>query len=80
MQLKGYADLPLLERVNRPVAAGSALVRHLADAVVGSLPIEERVNLVSETLLIVGGRAEESTLPTGTFHIHPSIWRFTPQL
>jgi len=49
------------------VEAGSALVGYLADAVVGSLPIEERVSLVGETLLIVGSRAEESTFPYGFF-------------
>ncbi|MBU1747545.1 MAG: hypothetical protein KKA73_07645 [Chloroflexi bacterium] len=49
------------------VDAGSALVRHLADAVVGSLPIQERVSLVGETLLVVGNRAEESTFPYGFF-------------
>lgn len=51
----------------RDVAAGSALVGHLADGVVGSLPIEERVGLVGETLLVVGSRAEESTFPYGFF-------------
>jgi len=51
----------------RDVAAGSALVRHLANTVVGSLPIKERVNLVGETLLIVGSRAEKSTFPYGFF-------------
>lgn len=51
----------------RDVAAGSALVGYLADAVVGSLSIEERVGLVGETLLIVGSRAEESTFPYGFF-------------
>lgn len=49
------------------VAAGSGLVRHLETAVVGSLPIEERVGLTGETLLIVGSRAEESTFPYGFF-------------
>jgi hypothetical protein len=38
-------------------------VGHLADAVVASQPIEERVKLMGETLLIVGSRAEESTFP-----------------
>jgi len=51
----------------RDVTVGSALVRHLEGAVVGSLSIEERVNLVGETLLIVGSRAEESTFPYGFF-------------
>ena len=42
-------------------------LRYLADAVVGSLPIKERVDLVGETMLIVGSRAEESTFPYGFF-------------
>ena len=49
------------------VGAGSALIGHLSDGVVGSLPIEERVGLVGETLLVVGSRAEESTFPYGFF-------------
>jgi len=51
----------------RDVAAGGALVRHLGDAVVGSLSIEERVSMVGETMLVVGSRAEESTFPYGFF-------------
>ena len=51
----------------RDVSAGSALVRHLADAVVGSLSIAERMGLVGETMLIVGNRAKESTFPYGFF-------------
>ena len=51
----------------RDVSAGSALVRHIEEAVVGSLSVEERINLVGETLLIVGSRAEESTFPYGFF-------------
>jgi hypothetical protein len=42
-------------------------IGHLADAAVGSQPIGERVKLMGETLLIVGSRAEESTLPYGFF-------------
>lgn len=49
------------------LAAGSALVRTLETAVVGSLPIEERVRLRGQTLLILGSRAEESTFPYGYF-------------
>ena len=49
------------------MADGSSLVRHLGKAVVGSLPIEERVTLVGTTLLVVGSRAEESTFPYGFF-------------
>jgi hypothetical protein len=51
----------------RDVATGSTLVGYLVDAVVGSLRIEERIDLVGETLLIVGSRAEESTFPYGFF-------------
>jgi hypothetical protein len=49
------------------VAAGVALVRRLETTVVGSLPIEERIALTGETLLVVGSRAEESTFPYGFF-------------
>jgi hypothetical protein len=49
------------------VAAGSALVQYLAKGIVGSLPIQERVKLVGDTMLIVGSRAEESTFPYGFF-------------
>jgi hypothetical protein len=51
----------------RDGSAGSALVQHLGEAIVGSLSIKERVGLVGETLLIVGSRAEESTFPYGFF-------------
>jgi len=61
------APLRVVFCYRRDVAAGSVLVRRLEEAVVGSLPIEERVNLVGETLLIVGSRAEESTFPYGFF-------------
>jgi len=61
------ARLRVIFCYRRDASAGSALVRYLADAVVGSLPIEERVDLVGETLLIVGSKAEESTFPYGFF-------------
>ena len=61
------APLRVVFCYRRDVSAGSALVRRLEEAVVGSLSIEERVNLVGETLLIVGSRAEESTFPYGFF-------------
>jgi hypothetical protein len=51
----------------RDASVGSALVQRLADDVVGSLPIAERVRLVGETMLIVGNRAEGSTFPYGFF-------------
>lgn len=49
------------------VAAGSALVRHLAAAVVGSLPLAERADLPGEVLVVVGNRAEGGTFPYGYF-------------
>jgi len=61
------ARLRVLFCYRRDVEAGSALVRHLEKAVVGSLPIQERVSLTGETLLIIGSRAEESTFPYGFF-------------
>jgi hypothetical protein len=61
------APLRVVFCYRRDVSAGSALVRRLEEAVVGSLSIEQRVNLVGETLLIVGSRAEESTFPYGFF-------------
>ena len=61
------APLRVVFCYRRDVSAGSALVRRLEETVVGSLSIEERVNLTGETLLIVGSRAEESTFPYGFF-------------
>jgi len=61
------AQIRILFCYRRDVAAGGALVRQLEETVVGSLPIEERVNLVGETLLIVGSRAEQATFPYGFF-------------
>ncbi len=62
-------DLPIPLYVGK--TAGSALVQHLADAVVGSLPIAERMGLTGETMLIVGNRAEESTFPYGFLSAGP---------
>lgn len=61
------APLRVVFCYRRDGSAGSALVQHLEETVVGSLSIEERVSLVGETLLIVGSRAEESTFPYGFF-------------
>ena len=64
-------DCALVLRVvffyRRDASVGSALVQHLADVVVGSLSIEQRVGLAGETMLIVGNRAEASTFPYGFF-------------
>jgi hypothetical protein len=61
------AGLRVLFCYRRDARAGSALVRQLEGAVVGSLPIQERVDLAGETLLIVGSRAEEAAFPYGFF-------------
>lgn len=61
------ARLRVLFFYRRDVADGGNLVRDLEKAVVGSLPIAERMALVGTTLLVVGSRAEESTFPYGFF-------------
>ncbi len=61
------ARLRVLFCYRRDARAGSALVRQLEGAVVGSLPIQERMGLLGETLLIVGSRAEEAAFPYGFF-------------
>ena len=47
------------------------LVRSLADAVIGALPIQERVAIAGEVLVIVGSRNEVGTFPYGYF----SVWK-----
>jgi hypothetical protein len=61
------APLRVVFCYRRDVGAGSTLVGYLADTVVGSLSIGERMGLVGETLLVVGSRAEESTFPYDFF-------------
>ena len=61
------ARLRVLFSYRRDVRAGSRLVQHLTQTVVGSLPIEQRTSVEGSTLLIVGSRAEESTFPYGFF-------------
>ena len=62
-----HSRLRVLFCYRHNVEAGSELVRHLAHAVVDSIPIEQRTSMDGNTLLIVGSRAEESTFPYGFF-------------
>lgn len=51
--------------------AAPTLVAQLADEVVGALPIEERVAVRGDTLVIVGSRSDAATFPYGFFQ----FWR-----
>jgi len=46
---------------------GSALVGRLTEAVIGGLPIEERLQVAGDTCLVVGNRGEVETFPYGYF-------------
>jgi hypothetical protein len=47
--------------------AGAPLVRHLTEEVVHALPLDKRVGIEGETLVIVGSRGEAATFPYGYF-------------
>lgn len=61
------APLRVLFAYRRESREGSALVGHLAETVVGSMPMAERMNLSGETLLLIGSRAEGEIFPYGYF-------------
>ena len=46
---------------------GTALIRMLGQEVVKALPIERRMSLVGETIIVVGSRNDSSTFPFGFF-------------
>jgi len=48
---------------------GITLVNRLTESVIGGLPIDERMALTGETLLIIGSRGEAETFPYGYFKI-----------
>ena len=48
-------------------AEGAELARLLAQSVVGSMPIEDRIQLLGETFLLMGSRSEGETFPYGYF-------------
>ncbi len=61
------APLRALFAYRRESREGSALVGHLAETVVGSMPMAERMSLSGETLLLIGSRAEGEIFPYGYF-------------
>jgi hypothetical protein len=72
------APLRVVFCYRRDVSAGSALVQHLADTVVGSLSIEERVGLVGEALLIVGSRGGHLRAETGPRRVRHPVLNSSP--
>jgi len=64
----------------RDSANGVELVRHLADQVILSLGVAERMAMSGETMVIVGSRNEAATFPYGFFKswlLDPNTGRFT---
>lgn len=61
------ADLRVVFCYRRDAAAGSKLVRHLANEVVQSMAVPIRSALGGDTLLVVGSRSETVTFPYGFF-------------
>jgi len=59
--------LRVLFAYRRESPEGAMLAGHLADNVVGSFSIAERMQLAGETLLLIGSRAEGETFPYGYF-------------
>ncbi len=55
--------------------AGALLVRYLADEVVRALPLDKRVGMEGETLVVVGSRGDAETFPYGFF----KWWRLDMQ-
>ena len=55
----------------RDASEGPSLVARLADEVIASLTIEQRLAITGETLLMVGNRGEAETFPYGYFR----AWR-----
>lgn len=55
---------------------GKNLLRHLTDQVIGVMPIDERMALQGEALIILGSRGEGETFPHGYF----KVWRLDPNV
>jgi hypothetical protein len=51
----------------READEGAPLVRRLAQDVVGALPLDKRVGIEGESMVIVGSRGEAATFPYGFF-------------
>ena len=43
------------------------MIERLAEEVIGVLPVDERMDVKGETLVIVGARGESATFPYGFF-------------
>ena len=61
------ADLRIVFCYCRRSGEGSALVRRLGQQVVKALPLEDRVSLRGDAVVVVGGRDASSTFPFGFF-------------
>lgn len=61
------SDLRIVFCYRRLSSQGPALVSYLSQEVVKELPIEDRMNLEGETLLVVGSRNDSATFPYGFF-------------
>jgi hypothetical protein len=59
--------LRVLFAYRRESAEGAVLAGYLADNVVGSLSIAERMQIGGDTLILIGNRAEGETFPYGYF-------------
>lgn len=67
------ADLRVVFCYRPYLADAPALLSLLADSVVAQLPIEDRVALHGETLVVIGSRGEANTFPYGFFQ----LWRLS---
>jgi hypothetical protein len=61
------ADIRIVFCYRHLSSQGSELIKHLSELVVKALPLEDRVALDGETLVVVGGRDASSTFPFGYF-------------
>ncbi len=61
------ASLRVLFAYRRRAGEGAALTVYLAESVVGSMSIGDRMELGGETLLMMGSRSEGETFPYGYF-------------
>jgi hypothetical protein len=60
-------DLRALFCYRKESDAGTTLVRHLTEDVVRAIPLDKRVGIEGETIVIVGSRGEAATFPYGYF-------------
>jgi hypothetical protein len=63
------APLRVVFAYQRESGEGTVLVNQLAGAVIGSLPLNQRLALTGETSLIIGSRGEAALFPYGYFKV-----------